>query len=174
MLKPHEKHRAEAPRSLSFHIITVSSSRYMMKLKGEKFIDESGDLANQIIERNGHTILRRGIISDDISQIKVELNRFLRSRADVLILIGGTGVSRKDITIEAVRPFFEKELEGFGEILRNVSYQGIGSAAILTRACAGIKNGKLIICLPGSPDAVKTGLELFIGEFPHIVHIARL
>lgn len=100
-------------------------------------------------------------------------NEFIDSNADVIIFSGGTGVSKNDITVETLRSKFEKELEGFGELLRAISYRKIGTAAILTRATAGIKNGKLIVCLPGSPDAVKTALNKTLSEFPHIVFIAR-
>jgi molybdenum cofactor biosynthesis protein B len=97
---------------------------------------------------------------------------FLKSGAHVLVLMGGTGVSPSDVTVETVVPFFEKELAGFGELLRSISYQTIGSAAMLTRATAGTAKGKLIVCLPGSPGAVETALRSFISEFPHIVSIA--
>jgi molybdopterin adenylyltransferase len=89
------------------------------------------------------------------------------------VLTGGTGVSSTDVTIETVRPFFEKEIEGFGEIFRSVSYQRIGPAAALSRATAGVARGKLVMCLPGAPDAVRTALELFVGEIPHVLHLAR-
>ena len=88
-------------------------------------------------------------------------------------MIGGTGVSPDDVTVETVTPFFDKELTGFGELLRNISYQTIGGAAMLTRATAGIAKRKLLVCLPGSPGAVETALRTFISEFPHIVSITR-
>jgi molybdenum cofactor biosynthesis protein B len=96
-----------------------------------------------------------------------------RTDLDVVVLTGGTGLSTTDITIETVRPFFEKEIEGFGEIFRSVSYEKIGAAAALSRATAGVAKGKLVLCLPGSPDAVRTALDLFVGEIPHVLHLAK-
>ena len=111
---------------------------------------------------------------DDARLLKSTLSRALgQSSLDVIVLTGGTGVSNTDVTIETVRPFFEKEIEGFGEIFRFASYQKIGAAAALSRATAGVAKEKLIMCLPGSPDAVRTALGLFLGEVPHLLHLAR-
>jgi molybdenum cofactor biosynthesis protein B len=106
--------------------------------------------------------------------LKSTVSRALgKADLDVVVLTGGTGVSTTDVTIETVRPFFTKEIEGFGEVFRSVSYERIGAAAALSRATAGVAKGKLIMCLPGSPDAVRTALELFVGEIPHVLHLAR-
>jgi len=76
------------------------------------------------------------------------------------------------VTIETVRPFFDKELDGFGELVRRLGYEEIGSAALLTRATAGVVSGKIIVCLPGSPDAVRTAMRAFAGEFSHARFVA--
>jgi molybdenum cofactor biosynthesis protein B len=112
-------------------------------------------------------------VSDDAKMIRSEVRRFLAGKDDVLLLIGGTGVSTRDITVETVRPYFEKEIPGFGELLRRTSQDEIGTAAILTRATAGVAKGKLMVCMPGSPGAVRAALRLSLAEFPHIVFIAR-
>ena len=171
-MKPHEAHRAAAKRSLDFHLITVSSSRFKLMSAGLAYQDESGDLAVQMIKEAGHRVENRGLVSDSRNMIEDSVRDFLQSDANALVLIGGTGVARDDITIETVKPFFDKELTGFGELLRNISYQSIGSAALLTRATAGTAGGKLIVGLPGSPGAVETALKMFIAEFPHIVSVA--
>ena len=171
-MKPHEKHRADARHALIFHLVTVSSSRFKMMHTGSEYKDESGDLASRLILEAGHKVDTRTLLPDEKVMIRRLVQDFLKSGAQVLVLIGGTGVSPSDVTVETVVPFFEKELIGFGELLRNVSYQTIGSAALLTRATAGTAKGKLIVCLPGSPGAVETGLRSFISEFPHIVSIA--
>jgi len=171
-VKPHEKHRADARHALIFHLVTVSSSRFKMMHTGSEYKDESGDLASRLILEAGHKVDTRTLLPDEKVMIRRLVQDFLKSGAQVLVLIGGTGVSPSDVTVETVVPFFEKELIGFGELLRNVSYQTIGSAALLTRATAGTAKGKLIVCLPGSPGAVETGLRSFISEFPHIVSIA--
>jgi molybdenum cofactor biosynthesis protein B len=153
--------------------VTVSSGRYEKKKRGRPFRDESGDLAEKIIRNRGHTLESRRLIPDKRELITKTLRDFLRGKSDVVVFMGGTGVSSRDVTIETVEPHFEKELEGFGELFRAISFRKIGTAAALSRATAGVKRGKLLLCLPGSPDAVKTALELFVGEFPHIISIAR-
>jgi len=136
--------------------------------------DESGDLAQRMIERAEGVVARRTLVPDDAKLLRGTVSRALKQKdLDVVVLTGGTGVSTTDVTIETVRPLFEKEIEGFGEIFRSVSYQKIGIAAALSRATAGVSKGKVVLCLPGSPDAVKTALGLFLGEVPHVLHLAR-
>jgi molybdenum cofactor biosynthesis protein B len=153
--------------------VTVSSSRYAKKKGGEMFSDEGGDTAEAETKNAGHVVAGRILVSDDAAMLRSEVKRFLSGKDDVLLLTGGTGVSGRDITIETVRPFFEKELTGFGELLRMISYDEIGSAAMLTRATAGVAKGKLVVCLPGSPAAVRTALKASVVEFPHILFVAR-
>ena len=171
-MKPHEMHRANARHALIFQLVTVSSSRFKMMHSVSEYKDESGDLALRLIIEADHKVNTRTLLPDEKVMIRRAVQDFLKSGAHVLVLIGGTGVSPSDVTVETVVPFFEKELTGFGELLRNLSYQTIGSAALLTRATAGTANGKLVVCLPGSPNAVETALRSFISEFPHIVSIA--
>jgi len=138
------------------------------------FDDESGDVAQEMIERANGAVAERKLVPDDARLIKRVMSAALRVAAlDVVVLTGGTGVSSTDVTIETIRPLFEKEVEGFGEIFRSVSFERIGAAAALSRATAGVAKGKLIMCLPGSPDAVRTALGLFVGEVPHILHLTR-
>ncbi len=171
-MKPHEQHRGHSRSSLTFHIVTVSSTRFRMRSQGSENKDESGDLAARIVQEAGHEIETRKLLPDSKSKIRGAVGDFLDSDASAIVFIGGTGVSHSDVTVETVVPFFEKELTGFGELFRNISYQKIGSAAMLTRATAGTAKGKLIVCLPGSPEAVETALLNFISEFPHIVSAA--
>jgi molybdenum cofactor biosynthesis protein B len=172
-----EIHRHDAPkRRLRYLIVTVSTSRYnRLKSKGRKEVDdESGDTAQEIIASKKGVVSERRLVSDDPAQLKTALRDALKKDAiDVIVFTGGTGVSSTDVTIETLRPLFEKEIEGFGELFRFVSYQKIGAAAALSRATAGIAKRKVILCLPGSPNAVKTALTMFIGEIPHILHLAR-
>ncbi|MDA4126702.1 MAG: MogA/MoaB family molybdenum cofactor biosynthesis protein [Thaumarchaeota archaeon] len=172
MKKSHEAHRSKGKRVLSFFLTTVSSSRFAKMRDGSAYTDESGDLADQIIRDKDHKVLKRSLIADDPKMIRSTVKGFFRSGADVLVFTGGTGVSPSDVTVETVVPFFEKELVGFGELLRSLSFKRIGSAAMLTRSTAGTARGKLILCLPGSPDGVETALLNFISEFPHVVAVA--
>jgi molybdenum cofactor biosynthesis protein B len=154
-------------------LLTVSSSRHAAKERGEEVVDESGEQARKEMARLGYTVSKSGLVSDDPGMIRKEVRGFLSGRSDVLVLMGGTGVSTRDITIETVRPLFEKELEGFGQLLRLISYRKIGAAAALTRATAGVTRGKLVLCLPGSPGAVKDALRAFGREIPHTLFVAR-
>lgn len=154
-------------------VVTVSSSRYEKKRSGEAFSDESGDVAEASAKDAGNEVTGRSLISDDADMLRDEVEGFLRGGDDVLLLTGGTGVSSRDITIETVRPYFEKELPGFGELFRRLSHDEIGSAAMLTRATAGVAKGKLLVCMPGSPGAVRTALRASMAEFPHMLYVAR-
>jgi molybdenum cofactor biosynthesis protein B len=167
----HEKH---APKTLRFALVTVSSSRYAARRDGRPYTDESQDLAAAMIIEHGHVVEVRELVDDDMEGIRVVLEKLLRREdLDVVIFIGGTGFSRRDVTIEAVKPFFEKEVEGFGELFRWLSFGEIGAAAILSRATMGIAHGKAVICIPGSPNAVKLALENFLQALPHLIYIAR-
>ena len=169
------EHKAEAQTQLNFAVIICSTSRYEEASKTGGTDDASGDLIVKILRENGHRVTMRRIIPDDKEQIQRVLMRALKSRkVDAIIFSGGTGVSPKDVTIEAVKPMLDKEIPGFGEIFRFLSYKKIGSAAILTRALAGTCRGKAIFCLPGSPNSVSLALEkLIIPEVGHIIKHAR-
>jgi len=169
------KHKAEAPKSLKFAIIVCSSSRYK-KLKSDGKVDDpSGDLITRLLKQNGQTVTSKVIVPDDSSLIEQHVKGALNSKeVDAIITCGGTGISPTDVTIETVQPLLEKEIHGFGEILRKISHEEIGSAAILTRAIAGVSKGKAIFCIPGSPQAVSLALErLILPEAGHIIKHAR-
>ncbi len=168
-----EQYSDKLPRSLSYAIITVSTSRYEKMKEGEQVRDVSGDLAEKIVSETNRVYERR-IVPDSKEIISKVLKELLNSSADVIIFIGGTGPTLTDVTIEVVRPFLDKELPGFGELFRKLSYERIGLPAILSRAIAGVSKGKAVYCLPGSPDAVKLALnEIIIKISPLIVYLAR-
>ena len=141
--------------------------------QGLEVNDESGGAAEKAVKDSGGTVSRRRLISDDSAMLKKEASEFLSGTDDIAVFVGGTGVSHDDVTIESIQPFFEKELDGFGEFLRATSFGSIGGAALMTRATAGVARGKLIACLPGSPDAVATGLRTSIGAFGRALAEAR-
>lgn len=154
--------------------MTVSNSRYAKSARGAAVTDESGDVAEALIHRSGGVVDGRQLVPDDSRALKRTVSKALTRRdLDVVLLTGGTGVSTTDVTIESIRPLFEKEIEGFGEIFRSVSFRTIGAAAALSRATAGVARGKLVMCLPGSPDAVRTALGLYLGEVPHVLYLAQ-
>ena len=172
-MRPHEEHRKNATRRLRIVVVTVSTSRYAKKMEGRSYTDEAGDVAVEEATRARHIVSRRAVVSDDRSMIRRETRAFLSGQEDVLLFAGGTGLSPRDITVETVRPFLEKELEGFGELVRTLGYEDVGVAAALSRATAGVAKGKLIACMPGSPGGVRTAMKAFAGEFSHMVFIAR-
>jgi len=172
-----EKHRHEAERSIEspvFGLLVISSSRYHALKRNQSVKDESGDLAQKILVEHGYKVGSRLLVNDDVHAIRLNvLKQLFEVNCDACVTMGGTGVSPRDVTVEAVKPLLDKELIGFSEILRAESYKKIGGAAMMTRAVAGVISGKVVVCLPGSPDSVQTGLALILGELKHLIHIAR-
>lgn len=169
------KHKEKAPTKIGFAVTVCSTGRYQKLMAGKEVKDESGDLIIRLLKQHGHVAVLRKIVPDDEPLVSKSLKEALRLQSvDAIILCGGTGISPTDVTIETVEPLLEKELHGFGEIFRLLSYQTIGSAAVMTRAVAGVVEGKAVFCIPGSPQAVKLCLEkLIIPEVGHIVLHAR-
>jgi len=170
-----KKHKAAAPKQLTFAVFVCSTSRYQQLQKGERISDVSGDLIEALLKIAGHRILFKRIIADDKALIREEVKNVLSSAdIDAAIFCGGTGIAPSDVTIETVSPFLEKTFPGFGEIFRRLSYDKVGSSAVLSRAVAGVAKGKALFCIPGSPDAVRVSIEtLILPEAPHIVRHAR-
>lgn len=170
-----ELHKASAPKSLGIFIITCSTSKYNELSNGKSPNDISGDIIEQQVRNAAHKIEGRKLISDSKPMIRKTAKSALTSKnVDVIIITGGTGLSPRDVTIESISPMFDKEIDGFGELFRKISFDRIGSPAMLTRAAAGMTKGKAIFCLPGSPDAVQIALEkLILPELGHIVKVGR-
>jgi molybdenum cofactor biosynthesis protein B len=158
-----------------FSIITCSSSKYEAKRKGEKIDDPSGDLIEKILKENGHVVHNRVLISDDMIKIRNSIKDAISDEnIDSIITTGGTGISPSDITIESVHFFLKKDIPGFGELFRRISYEMIGPAAMISRAIAGIAQEKPIFCLPGSSNAVEIAMiNLIIPEIGHIIKHAK-
>ncbi len=176
MSETSRRHKAEAPTRVGFAVLICSSSRYQ-DLKTRRSVDDpSGDLIVEILRGADHTIVTREIVPDDTVLIGKYVSRALGSeKVDAIIVCGGTGISPRDVTIEAVRPMLVKTLPGFGELFRKLSFDAVGSAAVLTRALAGVADqGKAVFCIPGSPQAAKLVLEkLILPEVGHILKHAR-
>ena len=171
-----QKHKKMALRKLNFAVIVSSSSRYDKLKAREPFTDLSGDLIIELITNAGHTVFSREILPDDRFLLGRNVGNAIGSEdVDAIIVCGGTGVSLTDVTIETVRPMLIKTLAGFGELFRRLSYDEIGSAAIMTRALAGITDhGKAVFCIPGSLQAVNLVLtKLILPEIGHILKHAR-
>lgn len=158
-------HRAVAPRQVRSAIITVSDTRTLET-------DRGGGTAAQLLLSAGHLVVHRVIVPDDRERIRQEVVAlFERGDIDVVLLTGGTGLSPRDQTVEAVSSLFTKTMPGFGELFRMLSFSEIGPAAMLSRACAGTLGPLAIFVLPGSPAAVRLALEkLILPELGHIIH----
>jgi molybdopterin adenylyltransferase len=160
-----QEHKALAPDHVRCMIVTVSDTR-------DKETDKSGKLIHTLLSGLGHPIKEYRIIHDDKEGIQEAVQYAVdQQEIDILILNGGTGIASRDVTIETIAPLFEKEITGFGELFRMLSYtEDIGSGAILSRAIAGVRGRTAIFALPGSTGAVKLGMEkLILPELTHIV-----
>jgi molybdenum cofactor biosynthesis protein B len=170
------EHKAKAPKQIGFAVIVCSSSRFESAKPMKQVDDPSGDLIAELLEKAGHRVVSRIVVPDDRVLIGQSVENALgMNTVDAVITCGGTGVSLSDVTIEVVRPLLRKTLPGFGELFRQLSYDEIGSAALLSRALAGIADkGKAVFCIPGSPQAVRLCLEkLILPEGGHILKHAR-
>lgn len=175
MSKVVKLHKHDAPRSLGIYIVTCSTSKFKQLKAGQRPTDASGDIIQKLTSTSRHRVQGRELISDSKLMIRKVARNALASKAvDVLIITGGTGLSPRDVTVESILELVDKEIPGFGELFRRISYDRIGSAAMLSRAFAGSVKGKLIFCLPGSPDAVQTAMrQLILPEIGHMVKISR-
>lgn len=160
----HLEHQKAAPESITCVVLTISDTR-------SATTDISGKLIIDLLTTAKHKILEKKIIRDEPSEITATLKRILsETSTQVVITTGGTGISKRDQTYDVIRKFVEKPIDGFGELFRALSYQEIGSSAMLTRACAGTALGKILISIPGSENAVRLAMEkLILPELGHLV-----
>ncbi|UFJ39197.1 molybdenum cofactor biosynthesis protein MoaB [Brevibacillus humidisoli] len=164
-----EEHKAEAPKRIGCMIITVSDTRTTET-------DKSGQVMKQYLEDAGHQIVLYRIVKDERTEIVDAINTgACHQDVDVILLNGGTGIAARDTTYEAVSELLEKEMPGFGELFRFLSYtEDIGSAAILSRALAGTYRGKAVFSTPGSSGAVRLAMgRLIVPELGHVVRELR-
>jgi molybdenum cofactor biosynthesis protein B len=158
------QHKQAAPKSVTLGIISVSTTRALVE-------DKSGLWMKNQAQKDGHEIVHHEVIPDDADRIAATLKTVLHDKNPQVVLItGGTGITRKDVTIEAVSPLFTKELSAFGSLFAHLSTQQIGSAAILSRATAGVIENSVVFCMPGSLNACKLACtELIFPELGHMV-----
>src|SRR3954468_10856424 len=159
-----DEHKARAPRSIKAYVITCSDSR-------TEATDDGGRLIREKLAAHGHVQAGSAIVPDDPQRITVELQRAGASGAQVALVTGGTGLSRRDSTFEALSAAIVRPLPGFGELFRSLSYAEIGSAAMLSRAIAGqMASGLFVFAMPGSPAAVRLAMEkLILPELGHLL-----
>ncbi len=161
----YDEHKQLSPESISCAVIIISDSR-------TEADDESGKFIMQALKQDGHRVASYCILKNDADAIYQTLDEFLYENSlQVIITSGGTGISRRDITIETILPALDKKMDGFGELFRYLTYKDIKTGSIMSRAMAGVSQGKVVICLPGSLGAVSLAMQQII--LPEIGHMVR-
>ena len=162
------EHKDKAYHRARCAVITASDTR-------SAETDTSGKKIKDLLVANHHVVVSYQILKDEPVQIAAAVRTLLEQpEVDALIINGGTGIAPRDTTFEAVQGLLEKEIGGFGELFRMLSYQDIGSAAMLTRATAGVAKGKIVVSLPGSTGAVELGMsKLILPELGHMLFLLR-
>ena len=160
------EHKAQGPTSLGCRVITCSDTR-------TPDTDTSGQLIRALLERAGHRVVAYHVVKDEPSEVRTLIRQSgVDQTLDAIIINGGTGMSKRDSTFEAVSALLEKQIPGFGELFRSLSYKDkdVRSLAMLSRATAGLYQGKVIFSIPGSSGAVRLAMEaLILPELPHLV-----
>ena len=166
MLSSVEQHRNESPVTVRCMIVTVSDTRTPQT-------DKSGALLKELLESSSYEITDYKIVPDDYELIQSVINEGIGNPAvEAILLNGGTGITKRDTTYEAVRDLLDKEMHGFGEVFRYLSFaEDIGPAAILSRAIAGVYRDKAIFSMPGSSGAVRLAMTRII--IPELRHVMR-
>ena len=159
-----DEHKGKAPKSVGFGVVTVSDTR-------TEEDDLSGKAIIEIMKSAGHKSLRKMIVKDEVDQIQKALREMLEDKeTNAVVINGGTGVSKRDVTIEAVLEFEEKALPGFGVLFRMLSFEVVGGAAMMSRATAFVTfEGKVVFCLPGSERAVRLAMTRLVA--PEVAHM---
>lgn len=158
-------HKKDAPKSIRCKVVTVSDTR-------DEDTDKSGKLIRELLQENGHETVAYEIVKDERNVIREAIvSGCERNDVDAVLVNGGTGIARRDVTYEVVEQLLEKEMPGFGELFRMLSYtEDIGSAAMLSRTIAGTAQGTAVFSMPGSSGAVKLGMnKLILPELGHVM-----
>ena len=163
----HVLHRKAAPKTIRCYVLTISDTR-------TEATDSGGRAVVDLLTDGGHEVLGKMIVPDEPERVREAVEAQLADpEVQVIVTTGGTGISPRDQTYEAVTSVLDKRIDGFGELFRALSYQEIGTAAMLSRACAGTARGKIVICVPGSERAVRLAVtQLVLPEIGHLVREA--
>ena len=167
-MRPDAEHKQQGPRHVRCFVLTVSDTR-------TEATDTGGKAVAELLTTAGHLLAGRAIVKDDAVMVREVVERQLADpTVDVVITTGGTGITSRDSTYEAVDALLDKRLDGFGELFRMLSYEQIGAAAMMSRATAGLARGTILIALPGSESAVRLAMDrLVVPELTHLVQQAR-
>ena len=162
------EHKAHAPASVGCFVLTISDTK-------TPETDTSGALIRELVSAAGHRVTGHAIVKDEPEQVAAVIRSGCAAPSvEAFILTGGTGITSRDSTYEAIEALLDKRLAGFGELFRMLSYQEVGAAAMLSRAQGGVVQGRILFSLPGSPNACRLALEkLIIPELPHLIREVR-
>jgi molybdopterin adenylyltransferase len=162
-----QQHRSESPTAVRCAVITVSDTRTLDT-------DRGGALIVELLVAAGHTVASREIIPDEPDRMRPLVEALSRDEAiDAILLTGGTGIAARDQTFETISSMLDKEMPGYGELFRMLSFPEIGPAAMLSRAIGGVRNRTIVLTMPGSTNAVRLAMEkLIVPEIGHLVHEA--
>jgi molybdopterin adenylyltransferase len=160
----HIEHKAQAPASVRCAVVTISDTR-------TEATDTGGRAIVELLQGAGHEVVSKTIVRDEPLRVQGLIVEYVQdARVQAIITTGGTGITSRDSTYEAVVALFEKQLDGFGELFRMLSYQEIGAAAMLSRACAGVLRRRVIMSVPGSEHAVRLAMtKLILPELGHLI-----
>ncbi|MCA9231159.1 MAG: molybdenum cofactor biosynthesis protein MoaB [Planctomycetales bacterium] len=163
-----DQHRRESPARVRCAVVTVSDTRLLEN-------DSSGQAIVDALDQAGHAVVEREIVPDVPEQIEQIVRRLVSAtEVDAILITGGTGIAARDQTPDTLVRLFTKELPGYGELLRMLSYQEIGPAAMLSRACGGLVEQTVLLTMPGSTAAVRLAMEkLIVPELGHLVSLAQ-
>ncbi len=163
---PHSHHHHDEPNEtqVAAWVVTCSDTR-------DATTDRGGPMVRALLEEHGHTVVGQSLVPDDAAAIGRALDQALAQGARAIIFTGGTGIARRDVTIETLAGRFEKRIDGFGELFRMISYELIGAAAMASRASAGVVQGAVVFAVPGHPDAVRLAMSTLI--LPQLGHLVR-
>lgn len=167
------KHIEKKDLLIQVHIIVVSDSLSVAEPNSRKDKDKSSVIVSSFLTKKGFKVVNVSYVADEIEDIQNVVKQSIDAKIELILTIGGTGIAKRDVTIEAITPLLEKTLPGYGELFRHLTYQTVGTVSIMTRALAGIAKNSVIVALPGSPNAVELGTKIIAEEILHIQNLLR-
>ena len=156
-------HKRGTPQSVNFTLVIISDTRYKEYKSGIITSDKTTSIVKSTLKNTKHKLVEVRYVPDEIDLIQRGVLDIISSqKADVILLSGGTGITRRDVTVQAIKPILERELQGFSVLFHMLSYKDVGTATMISRAFAGVKSGCVVFAMPGSPSAVKLAIEKII------------
>jgi molybdenum cofactor biosynthesis protein B len=168
-----DKHIKDKKIPIRIQLIMVSDSLSTANAQDRIKLDQSSKVAKEIINGYGFQVFGINYIPDEFQLVQNSISEYINQKIELIITIGGTGIAKRDVTIDAITPLLHKRLPGFGELFRSLTYKDVGTVSIMSRAIAGVCDATVIVCLPGSPNAVKLGVGIILKEIVHIINLLK-